>query len=134
MARVVGLGGVFLRSRDPDALYRWYEEHLGISRSADGTIAFGGETAPDRLVVAFFPLETEYFGPVSRGKSAIQGAMLNFCVDDLDGVMERLIASGVPVVPHRETYDYGRFGWFTDPDGNRVELWQPTAAPPSDKP
>ena len=53
--------------------------------------------------------------------------MLNFQVDDLDGVLERLSAAGVLVDPKREDHEYGRFGWFTDPEGNRVELWQPPA-------
>jgi predicted enzyme related to lactoylglutathione lyase len=68
--------------------------------------------------VAFFPKSSSYF-PVT------QPAMLNFQVDDLDGVLEKLRAAGVVVDAKREDYDYGRFGWFTDPEGNRVELWQP---------
>jgi predicted enzyme related to lactoylglutathione lyase len=65
-------------------------------------------------------MSSEYF-------PASQPAMLNFQVDDLDGVLERLSSAGVSVDAKREEYDYGRFGWFTDPEGNRVELWQPAA-------
>jgi predicted enzyme related to lactoylglutathione lyase len=119
MAKVTGLGGAFLRADDPKALYDWYEKHLGIA-SPDGCFSFPREAQRAYIAVAFFPKSSEYF-PVS------QPAMLNFQVDDLDAVLERLSAAGVSVDPMREDYDYGRFGWFTDPEGNRVELWQPPA-------
>jgi predicted enzyme related to lactoylglutathione lyase len=70
------------------------------------------------MVVSFFPKSSDYF-PVS------QPAMLNFQVDDLDGVLGKLAAAGLSVDPKREDCEYGRFAWFTDPEGNRVELWQP---------
>jgi predicted enzyme related to lactoylglutathione lyase len=119
MAKVTGLGGAFLRADDPKALYAWYEKHLGIS-STEGSFSFPRETQRAKIAVAFFLKGSDYF-PVS------QAAMLNFQVDDLDAVLDRLSAAGVPVDPKREDYDYGRFGWFTDPEGNRVELWQPQA-------
>jgi predicted enzyme related to lactoylglutathione lyase len=117
MAKVTGLGGAFLRASDPKALYAWYEQHLGISVS-EGGFTFPQETQRAVIAVAFFPKSSDYF-PVS------QPAMLNFQVDDLDAVLDKLAAAGVSVDPKREDYDYGRFGWFTDPEGNRVELWQP---------
>jgi predicted enzyme related to lactoylglutathione lyase len=117
MAHVTGLGGAFLRASDPQALYAWYEEHLGITAS-EGGFTFPQETQRAVIAVAFFPKDADYF-PIS------QPAMLNFQVDDLDAVLDQLIADGVSVDPKREDYDYGRFGWFTDPEGNRVELWQP---------
>lgn len=117
MARVTGLGGAFLRANDPNALYAWYEKHLGLS-APDGCFSFPREGQRACIAVAFFAKSSEYF-PLS------QPAMLNFQVDDLEGVLNKLSAAGVPVDPKREDYDYGRFGWFTDPEGNRVELWQP---------
>ncbi len=117
MAHVTGLGGAFLRVSDPKALYAWYEEHLGLT-AAEGGYVFPKETQRASIAVAFFPKDADYF-PIS------QPSMLNFQVDDLDAVLEKLIAAGVSVDPNREEYDYGRFGWFTDPEGNRVELWQP---------
>ena len=117
MAKATGVGGVFLRARDPEALYRWYEEHLGIPRSPDGSFMFMGEEAQGVTVFALFPADTDYFGP---GK---QAAMINFRVDDLDGVLERLRSAGVAVEAPQD-YSYGRFGWFADPEGNRVELWE----------
>jgi predicted enzyme related to lactoylglutathione lyase len=117
MAKVTGLGGAFLRAADPKRLYAWYEQHLGIS-SPHGSFYFPRETQRASIAVAFFPKSSQYF-PV------LQPAMLNFQMDDLDGVLDKLEAAGVVVDPKREDYDYGRFGWFTDPEGNRVELWQP---------
>ncbi len=119
MAQVTGLGGAFVRANDPKALYAWYEKHLGISSEPHGCFTFPHETQRAQIAVAFFAKSSDYF-PVS------QPAMLNFQVEDLDALLEKLIAAGVPVDPKREDYDYGRFGWFTDPEGNRVELWQPS--------
>lgn len=114
---VTGFGGAFLRADDPVALGAWYEKHLGI-HCAGGCFTFPKEAQRSQIAISFFPRASDYF-------PAAQPAMLNFQVDDLDAVLDRLIAEGVPVDPKREQYDYGRFGWFTDPEGNRVELWQP---------
>ncbi|MBA2680459.1 MAG: VOC family protein [Ktedonobacteraceae bacterium] len=118
MPQVTGLGGAFLRASDPQALYAWYAEHLGVTAS-EGGFTFPQKTQRAVIAVAFFPKDADYF-PIS------QPAMLNFQVDDLDAMLDKLIAAGVSVDPKREEYDYGRFGWFTDPEGNRVELWQPS--------
>jgi predicted enzyme related to lactoylglutathione lyase len=119
MAKVTGIGGAFLRASDPQKLYAWYEEHLGLP-SPNGCFLFPPETQCAYTVVSFFPESSDYF-PLK------QPAMLNFQVDDLDAVLQKLSAAGVSVDPKREDYDYGRFGWFTDPEGNRVELWQPAS-------
>ena len=85
-----------------------------------GRSCFRKATVTGSTVLAFFPEDSGYFGPSG------QRAMLNFRVDDLDGLMDALAAAGVQVDPKRETYDdYGKFGWFADPEGNRVELWEP---------
>lgn len=117
MAKVTGFGGAFLRANDPDALYRWYEKHLGLDGS-QGFFSFPEEGQRAPIAVTFFSRSANYF-PTE------QPAMLNFQVDDLDAVLDSLIAAGVQVDAKHETYDYGSFGWFTDPEGNRVELWQP---------
>ena len=119
MASITGFGGAFLRANDPEALYRWYERHFGLVRS-EGSFAFPASTQRAQVVFAFFGQEDAYF-------PTAQKAMINLQVDDLDGVLDRLIGAGVTVDPKRESYDFGRFGWFTDPEGNRVELWQPIA-------
>jgi predicted enzyme related to lactoylglutathione lyase len=126
MTRATGVGGLFLRAADPEKLYAWYEEHLGIKRTPDGAFAFFSEGPREMTVFAFFSHDTDYFG---TGK---QQAMVNLRVDDLDAVLEKLRAAGADIDPKREDYDYGRFAWFNDPEGNRVELWQPPGIPPGD--
>lgn len=117
MASITGFGGAFLRAKDPKALYAWYEQHIGLVKS-EGAHAFPPPTQHPRVILAFFKEEDAYF-PTE------QKAMLNLQVDDLDAFLDRLIAEGVSVDPKRDSYDFGKFGWFTDPEGNRVELWQP---------
>ena len=120
MASITGFGGAFVRANDPEALYRWYEQHLGLKRP-EGSFAFPASTQRAQVVFAFFGQDDGYF-------PTAQKAMINLQVDDLDGVLDRLIEEGVTVDSKRESYDFGRFGWFTDPEGNRVELWQPVTA------
>lgn len=118
MGKAVGIGGVFLKARDPKGLQKWYHEHLGIPLS-DGYTSFEGPEAQGITTFSFFPEETKYFG------EGDQRAMLNFRVDSLDEVMATLAGSGARIDPKRDDYPYGRFGWFWDPEGNRVELWEP---------
>lgn len=115
--KITGFGGAFLRADNPKALYAWYQEHLGLDASP-GCFIFPAADQRGDIPVSFFSRTSDYF-PLS------QPAMLNFQVDDLDALLDKLAAEGVTVDPKREIYDYGRFGWFTDPEGNRVELWQP---------
>ena len=119
MPSITGFGGVFLRAYDPEALYRWYEQHLGLVRS-EGSFAFPVPTQHAQVVFAFFRQDEAYFPPAQK-------AMLNLQVDDLDRVLDRLIVAGIKVDPKRDSYDFGKFGWVTDPEGNRIELWQPAA-------
>jgi predicted enzyme related to lactoylglutathione lyase len=126
MARVTGVGGVFLKARDPKALAGWYAEHLGIKFDAGPTGAnfLWSDEVPattGATVWSLFPADTAYFGP------GAQGAMVNFRVDDMDALLEKLGAAGVVIDPKRDDASYGRFAWITDPEGNRVELWQPLA-------
>jgi predicted enzyme related to lactoylglutathione lyase len=121
MPQATGLGGVFLRSRDPKALYAWYEKHLGLPLTY-GSFVLPAENQRGPIALAFFSDKADYFPPA-------QPVMLNFQVDDLEGLLTKLAAEGVAVDSKRETADYGKFGWFTDPEGNRVELWEPTESP-----
>ncbi len=118
MPQATGIGGVFLRARDPKALHAWYEKHLGLPLQY-GSFVIPAEQERASIAFCFFAHDNAHF-PLS------QPAMLNFQVDDLDALLEKLRAAGVEVDPKRESADYGKFGWFTDPEGNRVELWQPT--------
>jgi predicted enzyme related to lactoylglutathione lyase len=117
MPSVTGFGGIFLRADDPKLLYQWYERHLGLVNSG-GAHGFAAPTQDPRVVFALFKQDNDYFPPAQK-------AMLNLQVDDLDGLLDRLTADGVTVDPKRDSYDFGKFGWITDPEGNRVELWQP---------
>lgn len=123
MARVTGVGGVFLRTTDPKATAKWYAEHLGIKLSDFNGASFDwkDEVPEGTGMTAWsaFPQDTSYFGEGS------QAFMINYRVDDLDALLEKLAAAGVWVDPHREDYVYGRFAWIKDGDGHRVELWQP---------
>lgn len=119
MAKAVGVGGIFLKAQDPKALGAWYAKHLGIPSQDGGSLAFEGPESAGMTVFAHFPTETKYFG------DGPQQAMVNFRVDDLDALLQQLTAAGVRVDPKRDDYAYGKFGWIWDPEGNRVELWQP---------
>ena len=106
MARVTGVGGVLIRSADPDRLTAWYAEHLGIVVGEYGvSFAWSDEVPKGTGVTAWsvFPADTEYFGP---GQQAV---MIDYRVDDLDGMLASLAAAGVWIDPHREDADYGRF-------------------------
>jgi len=116
--RVVGVGGVFLRARDADALRAWYAKHLGAEISDWGGQQFdwtvGGSTT-----WAVFEADTQYFGRPD------QPYMINFRVDDLDAMLSQLRAAGVEVSDEVAEDEHGRFGWACDCEGNRFELWQP---------
>ncbi len=120
MERVLGIGGVFLRARDPVALRAWYADHLGIAIEAWGGFAFAAEQG-DVTVWSIFPAESNYW-------DTAKDAMVNFRVRDLEAMLGQLAAAGVPVDEKRhEDPENGWFGWATDPEGNRIELWEPKA-------
>jgi predicted enzyme related to lactoylglutathione lyase len=126
---VRGIGGVFFRANDPDALGVWYAAQLGFERESDGHVVLNwaeGEAAgpPGATVWALFPADSTYFGTDSA-------YMVNYLVDDLDATIERLRAAGAPVEDVQE-FDYGRFAWAVDPEGNRFELWEPAARSEAD--
>jgi len=122
--RVLGIGGVFFRSPDPGRLAQWYQQTLGLVTEALGS-THGTSFSPDGMpansftVWSTFAADTEYFGDPS------QSFMINLVVDDLDAALNNVRAAGGEVISDKEEHDFGRFGWFVDPDGNRVELWEP---------
>lgn len=122
MERVTGIGGVFFRSKEPAALGRWYTETLGVDAYTDEQgLVWWQDAGP--TVVTPFPLDTDYFGRRE------QATMLNFRVNDLDAMREQLRAAGAEVDEKTEVMEgIGRFGWATDPEGNRFELWEPDQA------
>jgi predicted enzyme related to lactoylglutathione lyase len=116
MERVLGIGGYFMRAADPAALGAWYRDCLGLDADENGLWRQGAGPT----VFATFESETDYFG------SRAQQAMLNFRVRDLDAMLAQLRAKGADVGEETQAMEgVGRFGWVTDPEGNRVELWQP---------
>jgi catechol 2,3-dioxygenase-like lactoylglutathione lyase family enzyme len=124
MPTVRGIGGVFFKSENPQALYAWYEKHLGIKGRPNEGAIFQWKDADDAsregmTVWSIFPASTKYFDP---SKAPF---MLNYIVDDLDAALAELRAAGVQVDERVERADYGNFGWIIDPDGNRIELWEP---------
>jgi predicted enzyme related to lactoylglutathione lyase len=118
MGRVTGLGGVFFQADDPTRPSSWYETHLGL-KGEDGSVFFRWRErdadAAGMTVWSVFPRDSTYFDP-SRAPF-----MLNYRVDDLDSLLERLRAEGVAIDDRREDSQYGRFAWVMDPEGNRVE-------------
>jgi predicted enzyme related to lactoylglutathione lyase len=125
MERVTGIGGVFFRARDPQALLAWYRQRLGVQPEPGGeAVVFSWERTegPDRpgsTTWAIFPADTAYFG--DRGSQS----MINYRVARLDPMLEQLRAAGADVDERVEESEFGRFGWATDPEGNRFELWEP---------
>jgi predicted enzyme related to lactoylglutathione lyase len=107
-----------LKARDPQALADWYAAHLGIQSQGGGLLVFEGPESAGMTVFAHFPQDTPYFG------EGVQEMMVNFRVDNLDGLMAQLAAAGVRIDSKREDTDYGRFAWIWDLEGNRVELWE----------
>ncbi len=122
MAKAVGVGGVFLKARDPGALADWYAANLGIAAQGGGSLVFDGPESAGMTVFAHFPADTPYFG------EGAQQVMVNFRVDDLDQLLVQLAGAGVRIDPKREDHEYGRFAWIWDLEGNRVELWEPPRA------
>jgi predicted enzyme related to lactoylglutathione lyase len=116
MERVLGIGGYFMRAADPVALGAWYRDCLGLDADENGVWHQGvGPTA-----FAMFEADTDYFG------ARTQQTMLNFRVRDLDAMLAQLRAKGADVATETQDMEgVGRFGYVTDPEGNRVELWQP---------
>jgi len=116
MERVLGIGGYFLKASDPAALTAWYRDCLGLDVDQYGQ----WEQATGPTVFAAFEAGTDYFG------SPAQQVMINFRVRDLDAMLAQLRDHGVPAAADvQEMEGVGRFCWVTDPEGNRIELWQP---------
>ena len=127
MAKVIGLGGVFFRSEDPAALRAWYGEHLGMPVTEYGA-SFLPKALPSSGYQLWSPFvkDSEYLGGPN------QSYMINLMVDDLAGCLQAVTKGGAKDVRGPDVSEYGAFGWFEDPDGNRIELWQPASELPGD--
>ena len=126
MKRVTGIGGIFFKSQDPQALGAWYQRHLGIDVQPLGGAAFrwngdDNPTGAGTTVWSPFKADTTYFQP---GTASF---MVNYRVHDLHALLAALRAEGCQVDDRVEESEHGKFGWVVDPEGNRLELWQPPA-------
>jgi predicted enzyme related to lactoylglutathione lyase len=122
MKRVTGIGGIFFKARDPKALGAWYREHLGLDVTDWGGAVFewgGSDSEAGMTIWSPFAQDTDYMAPSSAS------FMVNFRVADLDGLLAALRAEGCNVLEKTEASGQGKFGWVIDPEGNKVELWQP---------
>ncbi len=118
---VTGIGGIFVKSKDPKALARWYRDTLGLDVASWGgaAIPYDAPGHPPKVSWTAFPDTTDYLMPSTRE------FMINFAVDDMDAIVARLTAKGVPILKRDDHDAFGRFAWIQDPDGTKIELWQP---------
>ena len=124
MARITGIGGVFLKVRGDSAeLAAWYEKHLGMRLESFGgaVLRWPDDKAEDGglTVWALAGKDSQWFSPSESS------FMINYRVDDLDGLLAQLQDAGISAVAGPESHENGKFAWIMDPDGNKVELWQP---------
>ena len=122
--RIVGIGGVFFKSANRDQMREWYSKHLGLADKGGGAmLPWREHDDPQKehvTVWTVFPASSNYFDPPF---------MVNYIVDDMDALLDRLKQEGVKIDPKRMDESYGRFAWIYDLDGNKIELWQPSAKP-----
>jgi predicted enzyme related to lactoylglutathione lyase len=123
MKRVTGIGGVFFKTKDPQQSRTWYKEHLGIESDQYGaTFKWLEKENPKKEGSTTwnpFPKDTTYFNPGE------QEFMINYRVEDLEALLLVLKEEGVTIIGEMESFDYGKFAWIMDPDGRKIELWEP---------
>lgn len=125
--RVIGIGGIFFKSEDPERIKKWYSQHLGIeSDQYGGKFVWRGAEGDDtQKITAWspFPKDTNYYDPSKKD------FMFNYRVADLEGLLKVLKEEGVEQVGEMEVYEYGKFAWIMDPEGTKIELWEPVDEP-----
>jgi predicted enzyme related to lactoylglutathione lyase len=126
MKRVTGIGGIFFHAKDPVALRAWYKRHLGIDVQSWGGTAFtwtdaAGHPTPGTTVWSIGTAGSDHFAP------STSSFMVNYRVEDLAALLKALRDEGCNVLDKFDDSEYGKFGWVVDPEGNKVELWQPPA-------
>ena len=119
--RVTGLGGFFFKSRDPETIKEWYKTHLGFNTDAYGCSFWWKDQGGKDCMTQWSPFkeDTAYFQPSKKE------FMMNFRVENLHALLDTLKKEGVTIVGEIEEYEYGKFGWILDPEGNKLELWEP---------
>lgn len=123
MKKVTGIGGVFFKCKDLDKAKEWYKTHLGIDAGPYGTsFEWRHEDNPEKKGTTQwnpFKEETKYFEPSSKD------FMINYRVENLEALVDELIKGGVTIVDKIESYDFGKFVHIMDPEGNKIQLWEP---------
>lgn len=123
--RVTGIGGIFFKTKDPEKSRKWYHKHLGVvSGKYGGTFEWRNAEDPNKkghTAWSPFSEKTDYFNPSQRE------IMINYRVENLEELIKKLKSEGVEVIGEIESYPYGKFGWILDPDGYKIELWEPNA-------
>ncbi len=124
MRRVTGIGGIFFKAKDPVALRAWYKDHLGIDVQDWGGAVFtwtdaDGKPFAGTTVWNVFPSGSDYYAP------STSSFMVNYRVADLRALLAALRAEGCQVFDKVEESEFGKFGWVLDPEGNKIELWEP---------
>jgi predicted enzyme related to lactoylglutathione lyase len=119
--RITGVGGIFFKAKDPKLLAAWYRDVLGLQLEPWGGAAlrYDAPKHPQVLIWSAFPETTGYFAP------SASAFMINYAVDDLDAFLARLTAKGVAILKRSDNDPSGRFAWVLDPEGNKIELWEP---------
>jgi len=123
---ITGIGGVFFKAKDPKVLAAWYRDVLGMPVEAWGGAAlrYDAPQHPPAAGWSAFPASTNYFAPSSGS------FMINYAVDDMDAIVARMHTKGVDVLKRDDSDPSGRFAWVLDPEGNKIELWEPKHATP----
>ena len=119
MERVIGLGGPFIKAKDPKTLAAWYQKHLGIPFQGTYAMWMPPEKPVGFTLFSLFKADSDYFSPSTKD------TMINFMVKDLFGLIDILKTEGVTIAGEPTDTEYGKFGWIVDPEGNKIELWQP---------
>lgn len=119
--RVTGLGGFFFKAKDPNAIKNWYRDHLGLKTDNYGCSFWWKDEKGNDCMTQWSPMDekTDYYKPSEKQ------FMMNFRVKNLEELLETLKKEGVEVVGEMQSFDYGKFGWIMDPEGNKIELWEP---------
>jgi catechol 2,3-dioxygenase-like lactoylglutathione lyase family enzyme len=123
--RITGVGGVFFKAKDPKALAAWYRDVLGLPLEAWGgaSLRYDAPNHPPALIWSAFPATTNDFAP------STSEFMINYAVDEMDAFLARLQSKGVAVLKRDDSDPNGRFAWILDPEGNKIELWEPKRTP-----
>lgn len=119
--RVTGIGGFFFKCKDPKAIRNWYNQHLGLNTNDYGASFMWKDENGNNCSTQWSPFQedTKYFQPSEKE------FMQNFRVENLEWLLAELKKEGVTIVGEMETYSYGKFAWILDPEGNKIELWEP---------